>query len=117
MSRFVRKGFGTRDVLVVHIVLRFGRTTPGPCWFILLVAEDEGLRYPQRGATCSSPDITGESGDLTIGLGDLAAAAHLFPLATGCYLAANNSENSHARGARFIAVAWLHKGGFGRSRL
>src|SRR6202035_3470114 len=98
MSRFVRKGFGTRDVLVVHIVLRFGRTTPGPCWFILLVAEDEGLRGPQHGATCSSPDITGESGELASAWGDLAAAAHLFPSATDCYLAAKNSVNSH--GAR-----------------
>jgi hypothetical protein len=40
-----------------------------PFWFILLVAEDKGLRCPQRGATCSSPDITGESGDLASGLG------------------------------------------------
>src|SRR6266446_4814245 len=49
--------------------VEFGRTTPGACWFILLAAKDEGLRCPPRGATCSSPDITGESGDLAWGLG------------------------------------------------
>ena len=28
--------------------VEFGRTTPGACWFILLAAEDEGLRCPQH---------------------------------------------------------------------
>ena len=68
MSRFVKKDFGTWNVLVVHIMLSSaGRVQSA--WFILLVAEDEGLRCRQRGATCSSPDITGESGHLGSGLG------------------------------------------------
>jgi len=79
------KGFGTWDVFVVHFRAEFGRTTPAVCWFILLVAEDEGLRCPQHGATCSSPGITGESGDLASGFGWSCCRAHLFASTIGCF--------------------------------
>jgi len=49
-----------------------------------------------------------------LGLGGTCCRRALLPSATGCYLAAKNSENSKARGTGFVAEASLHKGGFGR---
>jgi hypothetical protein len=97
MSGFVRKGFGTRDVLLVHIVLSsavrlrepvgsfFWRQKTKDCAahsmeppVLLLILQENQETWPRT------------RGDL--------AAAHLFPSGTDCYLAAKNSENYHIEG-------------------
>ena len=49
--------------------------------------------------------------------GDLAAAAHLSRRRLAVIWLQKTARTAMARGTEFIAVALLHKGGFGRSRL
>src|SRR5260370_39889827 len=105
MRRFVRKGFGTRDVLVVHIVLSLaGRLRePVRSFFWRPKTKDCAAHSMEPPVLLLNYQENQET--WTRAWGDLAAAAHLFPSATAVVWLQNTAKTAMAGGAGAIAAA------------